>query len=67
MRVVGELGKVKETYLVVLFDRDVIVEILLEHIVDLFCLTVDLQVKRGGEVECVLSSVNNDVQNHPVK
>lgn len=47
----GELGKVEETYPVVLFGGDIMTEVLLEHVVDLFCLTVGLRVEGGGEVE----------------
>lgn len=51
VRVVGELGKVEKTCPIVLFGGDVMAKILLEHVVDPFCLTVGLWVECGGEVE----------------
>lgn len=46
-----ELGKVEETYLIVLFGGDIVVEILLEHAIDSFGLPVGLWMEGGGEVE----------------
>lgn len=51
MKVVGELNKVEETYLVVLYRRDIVAEILLKYAVDPFGLTVDVRVEGSGEVE----------------
>lgn len=51
MRVVGELGKIEKTYLVMLFGGDIVAEVLFEHSVDLLSLTIRLWVEGNGEVE----------------
>lgn len=47
----GKLGKVEEMYLVVMFGRDVVAEVLLEHAIDLFDLPIGLWMEGCGEVE----------------
>lgn len=51
MRVVGKLGKVEETYPIILFGGDVVTEVLFEHAIDSFGLIVCLRVEGGGEAE----------------
>lgn len=51
IRVVGKLDKVEQTYPIVFFGEDIVLEILLKHVVDPFCLAVGLQMEGDREVE----------------